>query len=193
VGHILTQAWGGHSDAIQSLASLISVLAIIPSAIIFIINQIYQNALLRENKHKYVTERYEEFLNLCLLYPELRLGYGMPVAVGRLTKARLYQRDILFELLTSIFESAYLTYSNRINSSRSQQWGGWEDYIAHFTMRSDYQEWWIRVVQDGDFELTKEGTSQYDLRFERYMFSKFRGRLGSGQLEAIEERKPVHT
>lgn len=172
----------GDAEALAGVAALVSIFAILPAALLFIINQLYQNSQLREEKHRHVIERYQAFLEMCLAHPELRLEYGDSVPNNKLSEKQLYQRDVLFDLLTSIFERAYLTYARRISSNRRAQWGGWDDYIEIYLDRPDYREWWLRVMFEGDpafLEQDEESalainTSQYDVRFERYMFGKLR-------------------
>jgi hypothetical protein len=129
-----------------------------------------------------VTEQYHSFLEKCLTFPQLRLGPYPPVPDEHLSQDERYQRDTLFDLLTSIFESAYLAYANRISSHRRRQWGAWDDYMDIFVGRADYRDWWWRIVFGGDPDFLKQSdrrlselnTSQLDLRFERYMIAKLR-------------------
>jgi hypothetical protein len=183
----LSDAAAGVPDALQGVSALAALIAFIPSAIIFIVNQLHQNRLLRDEKHRYVIERYQYFLERCLEFPELRLAYGEPARDEALTEDERYRRDILFDLLTSVFERAFLTYANRISSDRKRQWGGWDAFIDHYAGRPDYRDWWVRVVleQKPGSETPAaeaENATQYDLRFERYLADKLRS--------APEPRKP---
>lgn len=179
---LFAHALGGDATAISGVAALLSIVAIIPAAILFIINQIYQNAQLREEKHRYVTEQYQMFLTLCLEYPEFRLEYGASVPASELSDDQRYRRDALFDLLTSVFERAYLTYSRRISSHHRTQWDGWDDYVDLYVEREDYRDWWLRINFGGDptfpgqsgRSLKGRTMSQYDVRFERYILKKLR-------------------
>jgi hypothetical protein len=180
--NLLTSALGGDGESLQSSAALVSIFAIIPSAILFIINQWHQNGQLRSEKHRYITERYHMFLDRCLENSDLRLQDAQPIPKHELNKEQIYRRDILFDLLTSIFELAYLTYAHRISSHRSRQWGGWEAYIIFYMELPDYREFWIRVLLDDDRSgidgraslKTRASVTQYDLKFEKYMFGRLR-------------------
>lgn len=179
---LLISALGGDVESLQGLAALVSIIAILPAAFLFIINQWRQNSLLRNERHRYVTDQYHAFLDRCVALPQLRLGPYESVADTRLTEAERYQRDTLFDLLTSIFESAYLAYANRTSSHRRRQWGGWDRYIDMYVHRSDYRDWWWRVIFSGDreylnqddAEIAELNPSQLDLQFELYMVYKLR-------------------
>ena len=177
---LIARALQGDVDALQGVAAFVAILAIIPSAILFVINQLHQNGKLRSERHRYATDQYHMFLDRCLQHPQLRLGPYDPVPVNELTADQLYQRDTLFDLLSSIFEGAYLAYANRLRSYRKRQWGGWEAYIEMYVARADYREWWQRVVFDGDRKYlfdpaeSDANVSQYDRRFERYILGRLR-------------------
>jgi hypothetical protein len=179
---MVAKALSGDAQSLEGAAALVSIVAIIPAALIFTINQLHQNGLLRDENHKYVTERWHVFLDKCITLPELRLEYGDPVPAEELGPDKVYQRDVLFDLLTSIFERAYVTYAKQWSSHRRRQWRGWDKYVDLYISRSDYQEWWLRVpfrddrgfLRLSDDELSTLNASQYDLHFERYMFSKLR-------------------
>ncbi|BCX46233.1 conserved hypothetical protein [Haloferula helveola] len=171
------------SELMQGLAALASIVAIIPSVIIFLRrqkeqleNQREQLQLARITNHRYVIERYREFLRICLQYPEISLETGEPKACLD-SQARM-RRDIAFDILTSIFESAFLTYV--IDNSRSDagQWEGWDRYIEDYCRRPDYVEWVRRYLfQDRRENFFAPGGTQYDPRFEERLYERLRPHL----------------
>ena len=162
-----------NNEALQGLAALTSVILLVPSAVLFIINQEAQRHLAREDNHKYLIEQYRNFLQLCLSYAKLALEGGTPRA--DVSEEERLQRDILIDILTSIFERAFLTYSDLWRSHRKRQWKGWDGYIGLYAARPDYLEWWRRsIFKDNPARTFVPGASQYDERFERYMFEKIR-------------------
>jgi hypothetical protein len=162
-----------NNEALQGLVALTSVILLVPSAILFIVNQEAQRHLAREENHKYLIEQYRNFLQLCLSYAKLSLEGGVPRM--DVSEEERLQRDILFDILTSIFERAFLTYRDSWRSHRKRQWKGWDDYIGLYAARPDYLEWWRRsVFKDNAARYFVLGASQYDERFERFMFDKIR-------------------
>jgi hypothetical protein len=169
----ITQYLNDNSAALQGLAALVSIVLLIPSAIVFVLNQEAQRHSLKEERHRYILDRYRSFLELCALYPNLSLEGAPPRR--SLSEGEHLQRDVLFDILTSIMEQAFITYSDARGSHKKEQWRGWENYIDLYFRRPDYLEWWRRIIFDGDPQgYFKPGKLQYDKRFEDYVFSKIR-------------------
>lgn len=191
---LFVHAASGDADALGGVAALVSTIAIIPAALLFIINQWHQIALLRDEKLKLMTDQYQMFLDKCLAFPRLRLEECLdgPALAETLSSDEKYQRDVLFELLVSIFEQAFLIYADRISTDRSRQWNGWERYIRSYARRSDFRDWWVRSRFEGDPEAVPTHASalrhleagQYDERFEEYMFVEL---IRSGPLERLPD------
>jgi hypothetical protein len=173
---LFSNALSGDIDALQGVAALVSIAAIIPSAVVFVISQLLGISLMRQENHKYLHGLYNEFLLLVLEHPELGIGWNER-AKKRLSAAQRAQRDTAFDYLTALFETAFLTYRARLRSARASQWRGWEEYIAHYAARDDYLEWWDRVILGSDPGLRalrprdahRPIVTQYDARFEAYM------------------------
>lgn len=184
---LFSNAAAGDAGALGGVAALVSTIAIIPAALLFIVNQWHQIALLRDEKLKLMTEQYQMFLEKCLDHPALRVEDTGAGRAGDLSPDELYQRDILFELLVSIFEQSYLTYSDRISTERSRQWSGWDKYIAGYAERPEFRDWWVRSRYGGDEAavppdveaLRTLDAGHYDNRFEEYMFEQL---IASGPL-----------
>jgi hypothetical protein len=194
VHQLFSNAAAGDAAALGGVAALVSTIAIIPAALLFIVNQWHQLQLLRDDKLKLMTAQYQMFLEKCLDHPALRVEDTGAGRAGDLSSDELYQRDIIFELLVSIFEQSYLTYSDRISTDRKRQWSGWERYIAGYARRLDFRDWWVRSRYGGDeaavpvdLEALRvvEG-AHYDNRFEEYMFKQL---VASGPLRLRRETK----
>lgn len=173
---LFLSALSGDSNALQGLAAFFSIIAIMPSAAVFIASQLFRIALMRQENHKYLHGLYNEFLLLDLQYPELGVGYYDTPPRGKLSALQRAQKDTAFDFLTSMFETAFLTFRARLRTSRSSQWRGWELYFSYYVSRDDYIDWWTRVIQEGDANWASDrgragSWSQYDSRFEAYMTS----------------------
>jgi hypothetical protein len=97
-------------------------------------------------------ERYIDFQRLCLTNPIQR-------------KEEL----IAFTLLFSIFERAFLMYSEQPWWVRRRQWTGWHDYLVDYCTRSNFRRAW-----------TTSGET-FDTRFQAYM---------AKLLEQVPEKSP---
>lgn len=168
-----------NAESIQAVAALFSAFALIPAAIIFLINQGDERTQRKDRRYKELDELYKEFLKLGMAYPRLRVTqYTPPASIASLSADELLQRDTLFEMLTSMLERAFLSYEFRKESYRREQWSGWAAYAADYCSREDYLEWWLRVVGQNDWDRAfSPGASQYDRRFERFVTELLRSGL----------------
>lgn len=171
-----------NADLIQALAALVSIVALLPSAIIFFINQRDQIIERKEAKYLELDSQYRDFLLVSMQHPELNLDLGCGPRPDRaLTAADRRRRDIAFDIVTSLFERAFILYHQAGHSFRAEQWAGWKTYITYYCARRDYLDWWTRVCGDGDWEASiSPGASQYDRRFEEFLFDCLRKGRQSG-------------
>ena len=99
-------------------------------------------------------EKYLEFQNLCLQYPYLDIFDIPDPKPIELTNAQRKEELILFTILFSIFERAFLLYSDQRSTIKEKQWTGWEFYIKAYCGRPNFLSAW-RVsgyTFDKDFE-----------------------------------------
>lgn len=181
------------SNLAQGIAAVLAVFAIVPSVVIFFLNQREQLRMARDSNHRYAIERYRDFLDVCLTYPELSLESGNPRAdVDAMTRAR---RDIAFDILTSTFERAYMTYEVGQEKAAKEQWKGWRAYILFYCERPDYLEWIRRYIfENNEDKFFKSDQTQYDSRFEAFLFALMKPFFNelemNGTLQSFAPRKP---
>lgn len=160
---------------IELLSQVVTLIAVVPSAIWFLVNQEGQRRHRKRLNHRLAIQRYNDFLKLCLNYPRLSLYPGAPRDKRELSAEELIQRDTLLEMLTSLFEFAYTTYRSSRNAYKAEQWGGWDAFISEYCARSDYQEWFERVVFGSDSgKYFGAKLTQYDSRFETYIYRRLK-------------------
>jgi len=61
---------------------------------------------------------------------------------------------VAFEILTLIFERAYVLYLDKSKKIRNKQWTGWEDYIKIWLDDEEYKVSWSKMgdTWEKDFE-----------------------------------------
>jgi hypothetical protein len=102
-------------------------------------------------------EKYLEFQKLCLDHPYLNI-FDIPDALPKkLDEKQAKEELILFTMLFSIFERAYLLYSDQYSDIKKKQWMGWDDYIRSFCQRDNFLKAW------------EISGSTFDTDFETYM------------------------
>jgi hypothetical protein len=102
-------------------------------------------------------DKYYDFLNLCLAYPELDI-YDLPDDPAATPATQQQKREsIAFTMLISLFERAFLMYAREENVFKKSQWAGWQSYIRDYCGRDSFVRTW------------KLAGSSYDLQFQAYM------------------------
>jgi hypothetical protein len=149
---LFTAAAKGNPDALGAAAALVSIIAIIPAAIIFVINQVLHNAQLRQEKYRYLNDKYMSYLSLTLNYPEFDLEHGFGLEASDLdeeTRCRLY---VLFEIYTLLIEAAFRIYRNTFTSHKRTQWQGWVQYVDRYMQRADYRQFLSSIEFRSDLD-----------------------------------------
>lgn len=141
--------------------------------VIFLRNQFIQTRETMLARYDAMNDAYIEYQRMCLESPELETSWYFlereREAESDQDPVAKVKKNILFDIMTSMFERAYLTYLHAPSKIRMSQWPGWKAFIEHFARRDDYREW--RCANVIDFITTKwiDGDSQYDYRFEKFM------------------------
>ena len=104
-------------------------------------------------------DKYIDYLKLCLEYPDLDI-VDTPRSVAPLNQDQQHRELVMFSILISIMERAYLMYQDRSYKVREQQWVGWEAYIEQWGKRDNFRN-----------ALRKLATG-FDKRFVCYLHTK---------------------
>ena len=163
-------AWLGNEGFVRMLEGTTYIVSIIgvPVAIV-----LYARSLLAEKHarewaiYQSVQEKYMNFLDTALSRPKVGVLWTEPdVLKGELSADERIDQDLLFNILTSIFERAFLVYRRASSAQRRRQWAGWESFIEAYARRRNFREWWRSYAESPVI------TNQYDLGFERYLNEK---------------------
>jgi len=107
-----------------------------------------------EELYLQLSDEYAKFLRLMLDHADLHLLTRSQPA-SPFTSEQIERRNVLFELLISIFERAYiLVYDERMGRQASRLWQTWADYIREWCQRPDFRELLPLLLQgeDPDFQ-----------------------------------------
>lgn len=113
-------------------------------------------------------EKYFVINQLILYHPRLDVSWYRDIPDVPRTGDELHQQDILFEMITRLFERAFLIFRDAGSDHHRRQWQGWHDFIEDYCRKRSYRDWWqrtdwpLRQFQAGD-------SSQFDVEFEAYM------------------------
>jgi hypothetical protein len=83
-------------------------------------------------------DKYIDYLKLCLEHPALDVADIRRPEPTQLTTEQKHAELMMFSILLSIMERAYLMYKDRSYKVRKKQWEGWEDYIREWLRRPNF-------------------------------------------------------
>ncbi len=134
------------SDVIQTVTLLIAVIGILA--------QFAKSNEDRENgTYDSLDARFTRFLEICSKYPELEVYNPLRDNWKELTGEQYRRQLILYQMLVSIFERAYILYNEnhlRKSSSRRHQWAGWFDYMKHYAGNPTFlYAWDVEGIGEG--------------------------------------------
>lgn len=109
----------------------------------------------RENDEAEVFQRlsdeYAGFLKLCLGNADLQLRSTRIPQL--LTPEQEERKLVLFDILISLFERAYLlVYQERMDSRQARLWKSWEDYMREWCRRTDFRSQLTELLAGEDPE-----------------------------------------
>lgn len=103
----------------------------------------YEQRKERENEeeevYQLVSDNYQDFLKTALQNSDLQL-FSRDVA-SALSPEQRERRLIIFSMLVSLFERAYLLlHEDEMTASQARRWRSWEDYMRDWCMSRDFRE-----------------------------------------------------
>lgn len=134
-----------------------------------ILTFLYEQRKERENEEEAVyqllSDAYTDFLKLVMENPDLKLR--SQCRIDGLTDDQQERMYVLFEILISLFERAYLlAYEQNMRGKQLRRWLSWEDYMREWCQRDDFRAMLPKLLQgeDPDFSryisIIAEGTAK---------------------------------
>jgi hypothetical protein len=117
---------------------------------------IWQQRKERENEEEEVyqllSDAYTDFLKLVMQNPDLKLRSQSEIT--DLTEEQRERIHVMFEILISLFERAYLlAYEDNMTGKQLRRWASWDDYMREWCERDDFRYSLPRLLhgEDPDF------------------------------------------
>ncbi len=117
---------------------------------------IWQQRKERENEEEAVyqmlSDAYTDFLKLVMQNPDLKLRSQNEI--HDLNEEQRERIHVIFEILISLFERAYLlAYEDNMSGKQRRRWASWDDYMREWCERDDFKFKLPRLLQgeDADF------------------------------------------
>jgi hypothetical protein len=127
------------SDLWQLLANIVTVFGLPLAIFIFFFEQRKERDNEESEVFQSLSDNYQDFLRTALEHPDLRL-FSLDLT-PELTPEQRERMLILFNMLVSLFERAYLLlYEESMTRAQARRWRSWEDYMREWSRRADFVE-----------------------------------------------------
>ena len=105
--------------------------------------------------YQLLSDNYQDFLKMTLDNPDLKLFSAD--AAQSLTEEQRERQLILFNMLVSLFERAYLLlYEDDMAPKQARRWHSWEDYMAEWCRRPDFRASLPRLLHGEEWDIECE-------------------------------------
>lgn len=118
----------------------------------FMLDQRKERENEEEEVYQQLSDAYIDFLKLVIANPDLKLRSQSCVA--SLSEEQQERKRVLFEILISLFERAYLlAYEPDMAGKQLRRWYSWDDYMREWCERDDFRALLPKLLQgeDADF------------------------------------------
>ena len=148
---IVSIDWGQYKTILEIVYYAIYVVGI-PIAILEALRKQRRIVKLEEEKtYIEVNDKYIDFLKLSVQYPHLHVSeFSPPDAGTNLSLEEQVQQLTLYDMLTSIFERAYLLYDVD-KGGGGDYWPTWDRWIEVYVRKETYRTYIEKYVVNGCF------------------------------------------
>ena len=121
------------------LASFVVTTLALPFAIgFFVWEQRKERDNEDEEAYQLLSDAYNDFLKIVLANPDLHLRTNEPLVDP--TAEQLERMLVIFDMLISLFERAYLVaYKPDMSETERRRWNSWDDYMREWCRREDFR------------------------------------------------------
>ena len=144
-------------ELLEGLSYVVTIVGLPFAIAVYVLDQRRERANEDEAVFLKLSDEYAKFMELVLRNADLQLRSAK--VRSDLSEEQQERRLILFELLVSLFERAYvLVYEDDMDRHQRRLWLSWEDYMREWCRREDFRSALPRLVQgeDPDFVQTIE-------------------------------------
>ena len=123
----------------ELLSYVVTVVGLPLAIALFVFEQRKERDNEEEEIHQQLSDSYTGFMRLVLENADLGLiSRSVPLALDDQQRER---RLVLFDLLVSLFERAYvLAWEEDMNPRQRRRWAAWEDWMREWCWREEFRE-----------------------------------------------------
>ncbi len=121
----------------ELLSYIVTVIGFPLAIIVYLYEQRKERANEEDEVYQLLADNYQDFLKIALENPDLGLFSSTET---ELTPAQKERRLIMFSMLVSLFERAFvLLYEDDMSPQEKRRWCSWEDYMVEWCRRADFR------------------------------------------------------
>jgi hypothetical protein len=133
----------------ELLSYIVTVFGLPLAIFAFVMEQRKERENEDEEVYQLLTADYTDFLKLVMANPDLKLRSQCETV--DLTEEQQERVQVLFEILISLFERAYLlSYDEKMTNKQRRRWLSWEDFMREWCEREDFRKLLPRLLQGED-------------------------------------------
>ena len=135
----------------ELLSYVVTTIGLPLAIVVFIYEQKKERNNEDEEVYQLLSDNYQDFLKMALGHPDLHLF--TPEQTQELNDEQRERMLIIFSMLISLFERAYLLmYEPKMNSRQQRRWLSWEDYMRWWCRRGDFRAQLPALLEGEDAE-----------------------------------------
>lgn len=160
-------------EILEGASYLATVLGIPAALFIYMRDRRRERAVRYREAYADVDSAYVEFMKLCLENADiavLREEDMRGVLSSESLDADMRRKWVLYSVLISVFERAFVTFHDCPVELRDHQWDGWEDYALDYLRMPEFRRVWDAIG------------SNFDERFYAHMESSLSRRNPAGSM-----------
>lgn len=124
----------------EMLSYVVTVLGLPLAICVFLWEQRRERQNEEEEIYQKLSDEYSDLQQLLLQNADLQLFSKLELDEDQLTTEQRERRLIIFDILVSLFERAYiLVYEENMNAQQRRLWASWADYMRWWCRRRDFR------------------------------------------------------
>lgn len=132
-----------NAETWETLSYIVTVIGLPLAILTFVYEQRKERENEEEEVYQLLSDDYQDFLKVALANPDLRLF--SPEATRALDEIQRERMNIIFNMLVSLFERAYLLlYDDAMTQKQARRWRSWDDYMREWARREDF---WLALPE----------------------------------------------
>lgn len=143
-------------DLLEALSYLVTVVGFPAAIAVFVVQKRHERRAHEIEAHQHSNDLYIHYLGRCLEDPDLDAFEFRRNDTEVLECGVPYKRLIMFTILISMMETAFIRYRDVHTAAQRTQWTGWHTYMVEWAQREDFRAAWRILGPQFDSTFVRE-------------------------------------